>query len=201
MAAQCSRGACSTWPGLRVSGVSSLSSDTIPHRIIQVKVLADILSNHYGCHIFPSNDTRQHEQQVFNILSPGRRGGNFKSWMFRLNGVADDLMQNSSLGTRRKIALRWMPENFTTEMSTLHQVMAWCPQAPSHYLMQCWPRSFSPYGTTRPQWVNCAVPHPLRISIVTRNRDYDKNTVSIFSIRKKSTQFVSEKLSCSSTWH
>ena len=32
--------------------------------------------------------------------------------------------------------------------------MAWCHQAASHYLSQCWPRSRSPYGVTRPQWVN-----------------------------------------------
>ena len=31
--------------------------------------------------------------------------------------------------------------------------MAWCRQATSHYLSQCWPRSMSPYGVTRPQWV------------------------------------------------
>ena len=31
--------------------------------------------------------------------------------------------------------------------------MAWCRQATSHYLSQCWPRSLSPYGVTRPQWV------------------------------------------------
>ena len=32
--------------------------------------------------------------------------------------------------------------------------MAWCRQAPSHYLSQCWPRSLSPYGVTRPQRVD-----------------------------------------------
>ena len=32
--------------------------------------------------------------------------------------------------------------------------MAWCHQATSHYLSQCWPRSLSPYDVTRPQWVN-----------------------------------------------
>ena len=32
--------------------------------------------------------------------------------------------------------------------------MAWCRQATSHYLSQCWPKSTSPYGTTRPQSVN-----------------------------------------------
>ena len=31
--------------------------------------------------------------------------------------------------------------------------MAWCRQATSHYLSQCWPRSLSPYDVTRPQWV------------------------------------------------
>ena len=33
-------------------------------------------------------------------------------------------------------------------------VMAWCLQAKSHYLSQCWPRSLSPYGVTRPQSAN-----------------------------------------------
>ena len=33
-------------------------------------------------------------------------------------------------------------------------VMAWCHQATSHYLSQCWPRSMSPNGITRPHWVN-----------------------------------------------
>ena len=35
----------------------------------------------------------------------------------------------------------------------LVQVMAWCRQATSHYLSQCWPRYQSPYGVTRPEWV------------------------------------------------
>ena len=32
--------------------------------------------------------------------------------------------------------------------------MAWCRQAASHYLNQCWPRSSTPHGFTRPQWVD-----------------------------------------------
>ena len=32
--------------------------------------------------------------------------------------------------------------------------MACCHQATSHYLSQCWPRSMSRDGVTRPQWVN-----------------------------------------------
>ena len=30
--------------------------------------------------------------------------------------------------------------------------MAWCRQATSHYLSQCWPRSVLPYDVTRPLW-------------------------------------------------
>ena len=35
----------------------------------------------------------------------------------------------------------------------LVQVMAWCCQATSHYLSQCWLGYLSPYGIARPQWV------------------------------------------------
>ena len=54
------------------------------------------------------------------------------------------------------IALRWMSLDLTDDESILVQVMAWCRQATSHYLSQCWPRYLSPYGVTRPQWVNHA---------------------------------------------
>ena len=50
-----------------------------------------------------------------------------------------------------------MPWDLTDDKSTLVQVMAWCRQAPSHYLSQCWPSSMSPYGVTRPQWVKCSL--------------------------------------------
>ena len=41
----------------------------------------------------------------------------------------------------------------TNGKSSLVQVMAWCRQATSHYLSQCWRRSLSPHGVPRPQWV------------------------------------------------
>ena len=47
-----------------------------------------------------------------------------------------------------------MSMDLTDGESTLVQVMAWCHQATSHYLSQCWPRSLSTYDVTRPQWVN-----------------------------------------------
>ena len=51
-----------------------------------------------------------------------------------------------------------MPQGLNGEESTLLQVMAWCHQAPSHYLSQWWPRSMIPHGITRPQWVNSMAP-------------------------------------------
>ena len=36
-------------------------------------------------------------------------------------------------------ALRWIPWDLTDDKSTLVQVIAWCHQATSHYLSQCWP--------------------------------------------------------------
>ena len=52
-----------------------------------------------------------------------------------------------------KVTLRWKSLDLSDDKSTLVQVMAWCRQATSHYLSQCWLRSLSPYGITRPQWV------------------------------------------------
>ena len=57
--------------------------------------------------------------------------------------------------------LRWMSLDLT-DKSTLVQVMAWCRQATNHYLSQCWPRSLTPYGATRPQWVKLCMEHDSR---------------------------------------
>ena len=86
-------------------------------------------------------------QTTFNSLAPGRSGFNFRKAILKLNLV------NGGWGVYKEIALRWMPQVLTDGKSTLVQVMAWCCQATSHYLSQCWPRSMSPNGVTRPQWV------------------------------------------------
>ena len=84
-----------------------------------------------------------------NSLAPGWLGCNFKTAaifnLFLLIGIFT--LSNGN-------ALRWMPWDFTDDKSTLVQVMPWCRQATSHYLNLCWPSSMSPYGVTRPQWVN-----------------------------------------------
>ena len=84
----------------------------------------------------------------FNSLAPGKFEWNFRHVIFKQILVID------GWGICHEIALMWMPLDFTDDQSTLVQAMAWCRQATSHYLSQCWPRSLSPSGVTRPQWVN-----------------------------------------------
>ena len=71
--------------------------------------------------------------------------------IFRCNFQA--ILVIDGWGISCEITLRWMSLNLTDDKSTLVQVMAWCRQATSHYLSQCWPRSLSPYDVIRPQWV------------------------------------------------
>ena len=83
-----------------------------------------------------------------NSLAPGKSWCDFKNVIFNLAlliGIFKSSYDN---------VLRWMPQDLTDDKSTLVQVMAWCRQATSHYLNQCWPRSPTSYGVTRPQWVN-----------------------------------------------
>ena len=44
-------------------------------------------------------------------------------------------------------------------MSTLVQVMAWCHQAQSHYMIQCWPNSMKSNSIIKGQWVNGTMNH------------------------------------------
>ena len=82
-----------------------------------------------------------------NSLAPKRFQRNCRKVIFQLNLVIDGWSISC------KIVLKWMPMDLIYGKSTLVQVMAWCHQAASHYLSQCWPRSLSPYGVIRPQWV------------------------------------------------
>ena len=83
-----------------------------------------------------------------NSLAPGRFEQKLRKVISRL------ISMTNGWGISCKITLRWIPLDLTDDKSTLVQVMAWCRQASSHYLSQCWPRFMSPYGVTRPQWVN-----------------------------------------------
>ena len=65
-----------------------------------------------------------------------------------------ELIPRMILESLCEIALRWMSLDLIDNKSTLNQVMAWCHKATSHYLIQCWLTSMSPYGVTRPQWID-----------------------------------------------
>ena len=69
--------------------------------------------------------------------------------------VGDDLTC-VDFARRRLRGRRFDPDSLWDRHARLiiSQVMAWYRQATSHYLSLCWPRSLSPYGVTRPQWVN-----------------------------------------------
>ena len=86
---------------------------------------------------------------LVNSLSPWTFYCNFRHVTFKQILVID------GWGISCEIVLIWMSLDFDDVQSTLVQVMAWCHQATSHYLSQCWPRYLSPYGITRPQWVKC----------------------------------------------
>ena len=52
-------------------------------------------------------------------------------------------------------ASSWKLQDSYDDTSASVQVMAWCYQVSSHYLIHCWvcwPRSMVPYGVTRPPW-------------------------------------------------
>ena len=88
-----------------------------------------------------------------NSLAPGRFEQNFRKVIVKLISVTDGWVIFC------KIALIWMSVDLTDDKSTLVQVMAWCRQATSHYLSQCWLRSMWPYGVTRKEWVKLAWLH------------------------------------------
>ena len=82
-----------------------------------------------------------------NSLATGEFEWNYTHVIFKQILVID------GWGIPCKIALMWISLDFTNDQSALVQVMAWCRQATSHYIGQCWSRSLLPYGVARPQWV------------------------------------------------
>ena len=55
------------------------------------------------------------------------------------------------------------PLDLADHKSTLIRVMAWCRQASSHYLNQCWPRFTTPNGITEPQAWHFQIPKEIHI--------------------------------------
>ena len=61
---------------------------------------------------------------------------------------------DSCWGMTCEITPRWMSLNIIYNKSAFVQVMVWCHQGISHYPKELWQQFMSPYGVTRPQWVN-----------------------------------------------
>ena len=94
-----------------------------------------------------------HSTRIVNSLAPGRFEWKFRQAIFKSILVIDGWTISCW------IVLNWMSLDLTEDKSTLVQVMAWCRQATSHYLSQCWPRSVLPYDVPRSQWVKCLFWH------------------------------------------
>ena len=85
--------------------------------------------------------------QWVNSLVTGRCRCNFK------NVFSSSFNVMISRAILCEADLRRVPQDPIDYKSKLVQVMAWCHQAPSHYLNQCWTRSLMQCDVTRPQWV------------------------------------------------
>ena len=121
-------------------------------------------------HLFSCNDFPQNKQQPLsepmiwwpclwmnscmtrpqhvNSLAPGRSEFDYKNVIFNL------VLLIGIFRSSHDKALWWMLQDLTDDKSKLVQVIAWCRQATSHYLSQCWLSCLSPYGIITPQWVN-----------------------------------------------
>ena len=103
---------------------------------------------------------------LFNSLAPGKFEWNFRSLIFQIISVID------GWGISCEVAHRWMSLDITDDKSTMVQVMAWC---------QCWPRSPSPYGITRPRSLLTSVIKSYRISFtmdtLTANMQPHENAI------------------------
>ena len=105
------------------------------------------------CHVTSSLDSCPMEIGMqsslwVNSLSPGRCGCYHELVIFQL--VSRLNISNILCET----VIKWMAQDQTDHKSTLFQVMAWCHQATSHHMSQCWPRPMVPYSITRTQRVN-----------------------------------------------
>ena len=93
-----------------------------------------------------------HNAVNLNTSVPGRCGSNFVHIIFEL------IAQNNSLGTGNEIALKWVPENLTNEMSNIGSGNSLVPSGskpwPEAMLNEIWAEISVTINVTGPQWVN-----------------------------------------------
>ena len=92
------------------------------------------------------NVVSKYEPFWSGLIGPRKCSNDFTNMIFKH-------ITEGRFSTHCVTALRWMPKILINDTATLVLVMAWCCQATSHYLSQCWPTSMSPYGIRNPQWL------------------------------------------------
>ena len=135
------------WPGSFAAVLAKFPSSLKSGTNFSFFFFCPLSAGPYGIS-FRGNTPWNKEGRPVNSLAPGGFENIFQNVFFKLISWIDTLSNSC------ETALRSMPQYPSDDKSTLVQVMAWCRQAASHYLSQCCPRSLSPYGVTRPQWVN-----------------------------------------------
>ena len=120
-------------------------------------------------------------QEILQLIASWEIGMIFWYVIFKLNQLI------GGWGIICEIALRWVLLDLTVMKSTLVQVMAWCHQATSRCLSQCWPRSMSPYVVTRTQWV---------VNLHRQYHDYRSSAVIALAYCSQSILNAVPKLHC-----
>ena len=113
-----------------------------------MQVLGPLIFSKEGQYVFTLPAWRQRFIPEFNSFTPGWWGCNIKLSVFK------HISKIHILGITSEVALRWMTQNLTDDLSTLVQVISWCRHVTSHYLNQWWSSSMTWYGVNGPQRVN-----------------------------------------------
>ena len=119
-------------------------------------------------------------------LAPGGFGCDYK------NGIFNLVLLIGIFRHSHDNALRRMLWDLTDDKSTLLQVMAWCRQATSHYLNQCWLSSLSLYGLARPQWVKLLSTVVATHKLIKRQKQQTTTTPS----QNKQPKYINICLMC-----
>ena len=104
----------------------------IDRHIVAVNGRIPVWVWHHCIHII---DLQYCTVTIINSLAPW-----MIKWNFRL-AILKLILLIGGCGISCEFTFRGITQDLTDKKSTLVQVMAWCRQAPSHYLNQCWPRS------------------------------------------------------------
>ena len=84
-----------------------------------------------------------------------------------------------------------MPQKLTNQKSALVQAMAWCRQATSHYLIQCWPRYLCRHMTLLGhKWVKAVIRQQLKNDIESISSCSGHKQINIEPISKNILELI-----------